>query len=130
VMVSMFVSHECPTCGPVVETFVSAEVTCRCGRRCRLPASVKAQLDRARKREARARMLDRSTGQSVADSEKRLIQPARSRGPHRGSLAIRVLVAFRLVSGLFVGRCEEWRMSPCVLVVGPGGGLVRPRARR
>jgi hypothetical protein len=29
------VMFECPSCGPRVETFASAEVLCRCGRRCR-----------------------------------------------------------------------------------------------
>jgi hypothetical protein len=31
---SAFVVFVCPRCGPRVETFASAVVTCRCGRRC------------------------------------------------------------------------------------------------
>jgi hypothetical protein len=127
VMVSTFVPHECPTCGPVVETFVSAEVTCRCGRRCRLPAWGSG----AARPETEAPRSGEKLGQKCWSERRGFRETADSpfRGVRTGRLAIRVLVAFRLVSGLFVGRCEEWRMSPCVLVVGPGGGLVRPRAR-
>src|SRR5215218_33175 len=45
-MAAELVEFACPVCGPVLETFASAEVVCRCGRRCRLPEWVKARAKR------------------------------------------------------------------------------------
>jgi hypothetical protein len=79
-MAEQFVPFECPSCGPRVETFPNAEVTCACSRRCRPPEWVRAQFDRARKREARARTPDRSAGQSVAVFRDRRVRASVSEG--------------------------------------------------
>lgn len=77
-MGSTFVPFECPACGPVLETFPTAEVTCSCQRRCLPPEWLRAQLKRRSLAEARADSRHRSAGQRAAVSQNRPVQPVDS----------------------------------------------------
>jgi len=70
------VEFVCPRCGPVLETFASAQVTCSCGRLCRLPEWARAQ----RKRRAVSRSRHRGAGQGVAVSQNRRLYAVGAKG--------------------------------------------------
>jgi hypothetical protein len=66
--VSELAPFACPCCGPTLETFASAAVTCRCGRRCSPPAHVAAQRKRERARARYVAQRGRSEPPEIAKS--------------------------------------------------------------